>query len=268
MIDFREKYKAGLGLQLSPYDSRDYHFGAMFPGINVVIPDNYETPDADFTYDQGQSMMCCSCAYTALRYLQERDQSGVTERFAPCFTYADRDPDEIYEGMDIRSCVKHGNKSGVVLWEELPYFGSLDQMMKDVDQKRDELYLKAAPFSTNSYYSCNSRREVQIGIMNCKGVIIGIPVYSNFYRPGVDGRIEYIKGLTNDGGHAILLYGWKLIDGNFYWKVKNSWGHEWGINGSCYLSEKYPWMCMGWTVIDNKMDMNYAEYRNKFYPVV
>jgi hypothetical protein len=228
------------------------------------IPENYQSQDAPFTYDQGESSMCCACAYSFVRYLQESEQSGLTDRFAPAYIYANRDADEMYEGMDIRSCMKHGQASGDVLWEELPYFGTLGDMIAKYNEKKDLLVPKAEPFIPSSYYCCFSRVEVQAAIMSTKAVIIGVPIYNNFYQTK-DGMIDYVKGMEFEGGHAIALYGWKMINGKFYWLMKNSWSDTWGNNGSAYLSGDYPWLANAWAVIDKRSEMTYKEYRQKFY---
>ena len=36
--------------------------------------------------------------------------------------------------------------------------------------------------------------------------------------------------------HAVLLYGW---DSNGNWLIKNSWGPDWGINGTMILSSRF-----------------------------
>ena len=42
-----------------------------------------------------------------------------------------------------------------------------------------------------------------------------------------------------NGGHAILLIGYETIDGQLYFRFKNSWGEEWGDRGYGWLSAAY-----------------------------
>ncbi len=55
-----------------------------------------------------------------------------------------------------------------------------------------------------------------------------------------DGWYSPKKGvITNtgsiEGGHAILLVGWKRINDEDYWIILNSWGEEWGNKGFGYI---------------------------------
>lgn len=51
---------------------------------------------------------------------------------------------------------------------------------------------------------------------------------------------SYRGGLFNGSGsrsvnHAVVLSGWKTVNGNVYWKLRNSWGTSWGEKGFMWI---------------------------------
>lgn len=265
----KNKYKKHLKLLKSPYDSRDYKFKDLLgaPIDRAEIPDEYVTPPAGFCYDQGHSSMCAPSAFAYMRYLQERDygeQSGLTEAFSPTFNYANRKEGEDFEGMYLRSLLDKAIDDGSVLFEELPYPLTYNSAKRVFLKKKDELLRKADNFKISSYFFCSSRRETQKAIMETGSVIIGVPVYESFYKPDKNGYIKYVPGQEDDGGHAILVTGWKIKNGKLWWKIQNSWGSSWGDDGSAWLPEEYPWLDGPYAVLDYNNDLNFEEYKKKF----
>merc|ERR1712007_391995 len=61
---------------------------------------------------------------------------------------------------------------------------------------------------------------------------VSFSVYGDFptYKSGVYKRTssQFL------GGHAVTLVGFGELDGEKYWKIKNSWNEEWG-NGGHFL---------------------------------
>lgn len=63
-------------------------------------------------------------------------------------------------------------------------------------------------------------------------VVLGLNWYEGMFDADGDGFIHVDGGLA--GGHCILAAGFSLkLDA---YRLDNSWGIEWGVNGSCYLS--------------------------------
>ena len=257
------------GLVLSPYDSRDFKFNVAFTLGAMKIPLEYEQEKVPFIYDQGNTQMCCACAYNSIRYMQEHDssQSSLEEPLSPCFTYGDRDANENYEGMMIRNCLSKGVSDGSVLLKELPDFTDVNHAIALVNNRKEELLDKANAFTIDSYYVCSSRRDIQLAILAAKGVITGIPIYDSLYDVDNTGIVNYdpTKDIQNYGGHAVAIVGWKYINSTFHWIVLNSWGNSWGDDGYCYLPESYPWIENAYAIIDNHTKETYKDYMTQYY---
>lgn len=267
-MDYREKYGKVCGVRKSPTDKRDYKLKKHIKLGAIQIPKEYETEEFPFIYDQGDTQMCCACAYNAIRYLQESDssQSELKEPFSPAFTYGIRNKNEIFEGMYIRSCCKNGKK-GSLLYRELPGFYNVKDAIQLVNNKKDEYYKKAENFKINSYYVCTERKEIQSAIITAKGVITGINLYDSFYDVKNDGIINYHNEKDEDGygGHAIAITGWKEINNKFYWRILNSWGKDWGDNGYGWLDGNYPFIDDAYAFIDDYTREKYSDYIVEYY---
>ncbi len=64
--------------------------------------------------------------------------------------------------------------------------------------------------------------------------VLGIPWYEGMCTPDKDGLIKVSGNLA--GGHAILCNGYDAT--KKLYRLHNSWGREWGVDGECFISEK------------------------------
>ena len=109
----------------------------------------------------------------------------------------------------------------------------------------------------------SSVADIQAEIQNHGTVTVGISVYSNFQNFwDADPKAVYKASTPNPGkpgGHAIVVVGWgTAADGTNYWKVKNSWGPDWGDNGYFYVER-------GKNVIGIEEHVCYAPPSNGLY---
>lgn len=84
----------------------------------------------------------------------------------------------------------------------------------------------------NSYYWTFSEPELAVAVSRLGPVILGIDWLEGMEVPDSKGVIRAIGGLL--GGHAILCIGYNIKTRMY--KLHNSWGVSWGINGECYIS--------------------------------
>lgn len=269
-MNFKVKYKVG-GCLPQPKDKRDWKFKKYIKPLlkAIYLPDNYESnvPN-DFVFDQENSDQCCACAYSVVRMIQEYDQSGLNEPFSPSFTYANRRIGEYEgEGMMLRDCCKQG-KYGSILWSEFPCFYSYKEARKIFNKNKDKFLKHAYPFRINSFYTAHSDLEIMQAVYLTKAVLIGIKVTEPFYHPNELGYIDYSdNNETSEEGHALLIKGWKTVDGIKYWIIQNSWGNEWGNNGTGYIKfddlRKYL-MDDAYVLVDETNEIRIEKYKELY----
>lgn len=84
----------------------------------------------------------------------------------------------------------------------------------------------------DEYRWAQSEGDIARAVSNVGPVVIGVNWYAEMYDPDEDGFIHPTGSLQ--GGHCLLVYGINVEEG--YYKLWNSWGPEWGDNGTCKIS--------------------------------
>lgn len=265
-MDIKEQYKVG-GCIPQPKDKRDWEVTELIPLKAIKLPKEYcsDIP-YEWIYDQGNSSECCACAYSLIRAMQEKEQSGLDERFSPSFTYANRNKEDNYEGMMLRKCCSKG-REGSVLWSSFPNFYSYKRAREIFDKNKISLLNQARPFRISSFYTARTTEEIKMGVYLTKAVLIGIDVTESFYYPDKDGIVTFGKNEESLGGHAIIICGWRYIDNKPYWIIINSWGKSWGVNGCCYISfDDLSRLLMddAYVLVDDVNETIISEYREKY----
>lgn len=88
-------------------------------------------------------------------------------------------------------------------------------------------------------YCVSSESEnIKKEIANYGPVIVTIPIYRDFlvYSSGL--YQVYPKNQRFSAEHAVKIIGWDVIEGQNCWIIENSWGEEWGQNGTaCIIAD-------------------------------
>jgi len=75
-----------------------------------------------------------------------------------------------------------------------------------------------------------NREEDLLNAISLQPVSVAIEADQSIFQFYSSGVMDSLScGVNLD--HAVLIVGWGELDGNKYWKVKNSWGSSWGDNG-------------------------------------
>lgn len=232
----------GLGCLKPKYDERNYQFRSLIPasvGRKEKYPDEY-LPDTNVPiFDQKKTSMCCACAVAASRYIYEKDDSGNMKTYSPAYIYGNRCEsvviDGIYtgEGMYLKDALKQLIKSGICYYDSLPAMGNYTQCRWWYGKKMGVLDEEAHPFRISSYYEVTGEDQIKEAIMGTGSVLCSLLVTSGWYDTKEDGVIPSTGNI--EGGHAVIIVGWKKILNQEYWIIQNSWGDKWGDKGYGYL---------------------------------
>ena len=89
--------------------------------------------------------------------------------------------------------------------------------------------------NVGDYCVASESENIKLEIFNYGPVVVTIPVYRDFliYKEGL--YQVYPKNQKFSTDHAVKIIGWDTIDNKNAWVVENSWGPDWGINGTAYI---------------------------------
>ena len=220
-------------------DERDHHVRFTRDHANYIdgIPNVDLTSKCPPVYDQGKLGSCVENG-VAFAYQYDEMKQKNTDVFMPSRLYVyynvrskmgtiDED-----SGSTVRDGVKSVNKLGVCEEKDWPY-----DISKFTDKPTDECYVEGKKAHTLSYKRVEqSLEQLQLALSNDHPVVFGFKVYESFESPEVakTGIMPYPKPDEKVlGGHCVALVGFDNETKRF--KVRNSWGSEWGDNGYFYM---------------------------------
>jgi hypothetical protein len=83
----------------------------------------------------------------------------------------------------------------------------------------------------SNYYWAETVEDIIMTILELGPVTVGTNWYDSMMCPHADGTLDVTGSVS--GGHAYVLNGVDLRTG--YFRLKNSWGKEWGDHGHAYI---------------------------------
>jgi len=171
--------------------------------------------------------------------------------FSPAWTY-----NQINNGRDRGSVPTRAlallKTSGAITWRAMPYNARNYTKQPSYNQKRQAVRYKIRGYK---YVSIANLRPVKEQIAKGYPVLTGVKVYKNFYKMKRS-VLDHNSG-SYLGGHAIVIVGYddykrspRGHKGAF--KLYNSWGKYWGVNGTGWISYKhFASLCLGTYIIED-----------------
>ncbi len=180
--------------------------------------------------DQGQRNTCLAFALSSLHEtnLQTKEYMSTEE----LHYFAKQRQGSFDSGVDLTYGVEALSKDGQSFDQLCPYF----DVEPSISWK--------PPHSTEKYTYDVLQKTFDLGFVLEKlkaglPIVIGIGITNQWCDMG-EMIIDYDETFQVLGGHAVVLIGQgQCRQGTDYFKVRNSWGPEWGIGGYGWVSELY-----------------------------
>ena len=186
--------------------------------------------------NQGQ---CGSCyAFASMAMLEARLRIRTSNKLQRVFS-----PQEVVScspyaqgcagGFPYLIAGKHAEDFGVVEESCYPYIGSDSKCAQNTDTCLR--YHSTDYYYVGGFYGACNEAEMRLELYNNGPIAVGFEVYNDFeqYKSG----IYHHTGLTDKfnpweiTNHAVLVVGYGEEGGTKFWRVKNSWGENWGEQG-------------------------------------
>jgi hypothetical protein len=186
--------------------------------------------------DQGRRGTCVACAATAVHEVVRADGVELSVEFLHWASKRRDGLPPLSEGTTLPAAKDALNQDGQPPEVRWPYDDTRDQWaatyqppvaaMDDAERCRLNGGEMLSPTAA----------AIRDAIDRGRPVVVGIRLYATWYAVGPDGRIAMpAVGSRDLGGHAVLVLGYRgdeLI-------VQNSWGYDWGADGSAYVPNDY-----------------------------
>ena len=238
-------------------DNRDYQISSILSNRYSVKESIDYSSEMSPIKDQGNKPSCVGFAIASvLEWQQLKEYLNENNQYIRNIEHYDLSEQWIYHnakeidswdggGTSIRHGLKIVHNKGVPKEEGWPYS---DQ---EIGKPKFWAYSTSRWNKNKKYYRINSVDEIKKTLREVGPCVIGLIVFYEFFYPNSDGVISYPED-TNKyyGGHAVPIIG-DYPDKELF-KIKNSWGTNWGNNGYGYLPYKYieDFMLDAWVTID------------------
>ena len=220
----------------SPKDDRDWVIESL-PKINILLPETVDhTSYLQPIRNQEKESSCAAHVASCIKEWQEYLDIGFYNYMSPQFIYNLRENQNCKE-MHGRDVMKILLKKGCCYEITYPNIN-----IEPPENIGIDALVQAHKFRIKGYAQIKTIHGLKMALALNGPCYISFPVYNN-----TDFMWKSNNNQKSKGGHALTVVGYN----NIGFKLRNSWGENWGIDGYCL----YPYSDWGshweiWTVMD------------------
>ena len=233
-----------LGALFSKPDVRDYTASATLSDF----PDEFELKMPKVK-NQKQVGSCVAHALsTVVEYFNQKE-SGKYTQMSTGYIYGNRrltlhKGSGMYTKDAIKTVAKYGDVPNKFFPVNVEVPDAIDQFEKFVDSIEEEGYF----FKFHEYFKLNDEISIKTSIMENGPALVAMKWFDDIKVVNGVMQTECVK-TKNTGGHCMVIYGWNETG----WKVRNSWGRNWGDSGNVVIPYNVPFKEV-WAIRDATAD--------------
>lgn len=213
------------GAILSGVDVRDYK--AVYTAGAVEFPKSFELEMVRIK-NQGEIGSCVAHSLSSIIEYYNNKQNGDPTEMSIGYIYGNRTTSVHKDaGMVMRDALEAVRLYGDVYKESYSVLDNAEVpiAINIFEKNKDRLYDEGYPHRISQYCRVNTVSAVKASLMAGNPVLMAMIWYTDMKV--VDGILT-TSYVGYDGGHCMFIYGWDERG----WKVQNSWGEEWGDDGT------------------------------------
>lgn len=235
------QHKHAYGAIYSNVDVRDYKMVCAAPVHD--FPEEFEL-DLIRIKNQGTVGSCVAHALSSVIELYNYNQNGDDVEMSTGYIYGNRTNSQHKDsGMIMRDALDIARKFGDVPRKRFPYNVETPLALDLYEYAADELYVEGYPHRISEYCRIDTVSAAKLALSSGVPLLMAMDWYADMEI--VDGVMQ-TNFVGYEGGHCMFIYGWDERG----WKIQNSWGEEWGANGTFILPYEYG-MAECWAVMDD-----------------
>lgn len=238
-------------------------FGAIFSGVDVR---DYKMVCSATTYDfpeefelqtvriknQGAVGSCVAHAMSSIMEYFNNKQNGDPTEMSTGYIYGNRTNSEHKDsGMIMRDAIEVAMNFGDVPRSEFPENVETPFALRLYESRADKLYEVGRPHRISEYCRINTVTAAKLALSAGMPLLMAMEWYADMH---LEDGVMVSNYVGYEGGHCMFIYGWDERG----WKVQNSWGEDWGNNGTFILPYEMG-MAECWALMDDIVEGAYVK---------